>query len=448
MQISHLLEKKTSSNAAQVTLQLIRSLQVPVTAGMVIESIEQHPHYPSLLSISDQLKKWKVDNMALRVEPDQLKQLPVPFIAHSALNGGQFLLVHSVNGRVDYTDEKGKRVRKSREEFATAWDQVVLVAEKSGGSGDKNYRVQKRKEMADAMRLPSIILACLCLIIGFTATYTGGSWVGASTLLFLKLGGSIVTGLLLWIEIDKPNPVLQQICSAGKHTNCTAVLSSRQSKLFGKVSWSEIGFVYFAGSFLLLLTSGNSYQYAISILSLLNVLALPYTAFSVIYQWRIAKQWCPLCLAVQGILLLEFIVCFFGFWNSSQPFVFSTSQLVPALTCFLLPVFFWLATKKVYLSGQDGKRNGKELSRLKYNKDIFHALLTKQKKITASPDGLGITLGNPNAAHTIIKVCNPYCGPCAKAHPIIDEILESNEDVKVQVIFTATSDEGTKGQNR
>lgn len=38
----------------------------------------------------------------------------------------------------------------------------------------------------------------------------------------------------------------------------------------------------------------------------------------------------------------------------------------------------------------------------------------------------------------MIKVCNPYCRPCAKAHPIIDKLLASNPDIRLQIIFTAT----------
>ncbi|MGN6164447.1 MAG: thioredoxin domain-containing protein, partial [Flavisolibacter sp.] len=173
-----------------------------------------------------------------------------------------------------------------------------------------------------------------------------------------------------------------------------------------------------------------------------------YTVFSVYYQWRIAKQWCPLCLAVQALLVLEFITNYFGYWNlaalsmpKGQPFNLSTNQLLSLLTSFLLPVFFWIATKKVYLNAQNGRRYKNELFKLKYNKEIFNALLSRQKQITVLPTGIGITLGNPDATNTIIKVCNPYCGPCAKAHNVIDEILETNEDVKVQIIFTATNDD-------
>ncbi|UKJ07499.1 DsbA family protein [Solitalea lacus] len=52
--------------------------------------------------------------------------------------------------------------------------------------------------------------------------------------------------------------------------------------------------------------------------------------------------------------------------------------------------------------------------------------------------GLGIVLGNPNAKNKIVKVCNPYCGPCATAHPLIDEIIDQYEDVQVQMIFMFT----------
>jgi protein-disulfide isomerase len=92
------------------------------------------------------------------------------------------------------------------------------------------------------------------------------------------------------------------------------------------------------------------------------------------------------------------------------------------------------------LAAQQGKRDFRQLQRIKYNSEIFETLLQKQKQITANSVGLGITLGNPQAKIQIIKVCNPYCGPCAKAHKTIDELLE-NTDVKVQVIFTVTNEE-------
>lgn len=41
------------------------------------------------------------------------------------------------------------------------------------------------------------------------------------------------------------------------------------------------------------------------------------------------------------------------------------------------------------------------------------------------------------AANTIIKVCNPYCGPCAKAHPKLEEVIKQNSNIKLKIIFTS-----------
>jgi hypothetical protein len=54
---------------------------------------------------------------------------------------------------------------------------------------------------------------------------------------------------------------------------------------------------------------------------------------------------------------------------------------------------------------------------------------------------LGIFLGNINATHKIVKICNPYCGPCGKAHAIIDSLLNNNPNIQIQIIFTASMDE-------
>ena len=68
-------------------------------------------------------------------------------------------------------------------------------------------------------------------------------------------------------------------------------------------------------------------------------------------------------------------------------------------------------------------------------------LTKKQKQIITPVEGLDIDIGNPNAGHTLVKVCNPYCGPCAKAHLKIERLITGNANIKAKVIFTATTDE-------
>jgi protein-disulfide isomerase len=175
-----------------------------------------------------------------------------------------------------------------------------------------------------------------------------------------------------------------------------------------------------------------------------NLLALPYIIFSLYYQGVVAKEWCLFCLSVQALLLLGGInVIANGLLDFTNLTNFTNFQTVAtALLLYLLPVALWYSIKPVILKLQTAKYTKRQYFRLKFNVEVFETLLRKQKNIDpASVEGLGIDIGNPKATHTIIKVCNPYCGPCAKAHPKIEKLLEENPNLKAKIIFTATADE-------
>ncbi|QQD11609.1 hypothetical protein [Sphingobacterium sp. UDSM-2020] len=62
--------------------------------------------------------------------------------------------------------------------------------------------------------------------------------------------------------------------------------------------------------------------------------------------------------------------------------------------------------------------------KLRYNTSIFNSLLQNINPVTIAIDDLGILIGDEHASIEIIKVCNPFCGPCAKAHPDLEEIVK------------------------
>ena len=121
-----------------------------------------------------------------------------------------------------------------------------------------------------------------------------------------KMLGLATTILLLIYELDKSNALVKSICTAGKQTNCGAVLQSKASKILG-MSWSEAGFFYFASTFLFLLFPSANYIHEIAVLSVATCLAAPFSVLSIYYQWEVVKQWCALCLTVQAVLALEVI---------------------------------------------------------------------------------------------------------------------------------------------
>jgi thiol-disulfide isomerase/thioredoxin len=418
----------------------LSQLKVTVNNSTVNETLQNHPDWPTLLCITDSLNKWQIPNGVGKIETANIDELPTPFIAYTYDRENPLAIVtwtDEANVKVlnkNYT----KTVALKKEDFLKQWNGIYLIAEPHEHSGEANYK--KNKQKASLQSLMPIVAISTLLTFSFALLYKN---IGLSSLhttslylhYFILLAGVIVTSLLLLYEMDKNNPLLQKVCTGIAKGNCNAILTGKQAKVFNWLSWSEVGFFYFIGSLLTLLFIPN----AISLIAWLNILALPYTIFSVYYQWRVARQWCVLCLAVQALLLLgagNFIANNFLLQISNPPSLIATSLLL-----FALPVLIWFTIKPYMLNLQQAKNTKREFLRIKFNTQIFDALLKKQKKINLPTDNLGINIGSPTATNTIIKVCNPYCGPCAMAHPKIEALLEENKNVKAKIIFTTPNDD-------
>jgi len=87
---------------------------------------------------------------------------------------------------------------------------------------------------------------------------------------------------------------------------------------------------------------------------------------------------------------------------------------------------------------RESKHVERKWKKLRFHPDTFWMTLAKGNRVTPPPPTLGVIIGNLDAKHEIIKVCNPYCGPCSRAHPVLEQVVRSNPDVKIRVIFRAS----------
>ncbi|MBP1617171.1 MAG: thioredoxin protein [Bacteroidetes bacterium] len=436
-------------NCDEISVRFCQKLEVMVTETSLKKEVTDHPDYPSLLSVSDALRSFKVQNMALKTTSDNFSSFPVPFMVQ--INGQTsghtlFAIVNKVlpNNAIDwYNPEKKKDEQTSKADFDKIFTGYVMLAEADEESGEADFRKKKKEEMRRNFQNGAIALALPILLLLLSGYKMASE--GISATLFpicyatITLLGTITGALLLLYEIDQHNPVLQTVCRGGHKTNCGAILNSKASHIWG-ISWSSIGFTYFCGTLLALMTTGLNAPEILSVLAFCNLAALPYIAFSLYYQGRIARQWCPMCLTVQAALALQFVTAFAGHFLQI-PTSATISAIIPVAVCF---GFVFLAVQLLMPSLQkskEGKYARQELARLKHNPEVFNALLKKQKRISEPATGLGITLGNSEGKTKLIKVCNPYCGPCATAHPVIEDLLQNNPDLQVQIIFTASGRE-------
>lgn len=430
-------------NCESTTFHFFKSLGINITKSTVRKNIEEHPNYPSLLCISDVLNNYGVENISVKIDSNKLSELSTPFIVQikdPSTRQDLFTVVREINvSKTNYLNAKGDFESIDTDFFYKHYNGIVLLADAKSDAGDHEYHShlieEKRRKFTNAISILAIPLLTV-LATWFCYLKYGNDSALPIVFTYLTLFGTITAGLLLWFEIDEHNPALQQICSSGRKVNCGAILNSKASKIWG-ISWSTIGFTYFFGSLISLLVTGIYHVSVLTILSWLNVAALPYIVFSIYYQAKIAKQWCLLCLFVQAILGLQFAIAAIGRFHYSTRLDITSGTLVTVLIAFLIPFLIASVLLPSLRKAKESRQVKIDLQRLKHNSQVFDAILAKQKILEEPTDGLGIYLGSPKAQHKLVKVCNPHCGPCAKAHPVMEELLKNNPNIQMQIIFTA-----------
>lgn len=419
---------------------------IPHNKRRVGNEVESHLYSPSIITIKDILYKYGVDSEGIRKGSYSYSDFEYPFICSIqdiSWHREKFVFVDYVDKyNISYIDpEVGTSIKVPLKEFEEIDTGIIILLEKS-----KEFRgdlTTIRESKIDTQRILwyslIIIIVSSILLTIYAAIFHPPRyfWINIFFLISSIIGASSSTLLLLY-EIDKLNPFIKEVCGGTSKLNCSAVISSDSSKFLG-IRWSIIGTGYFITSFITVFLFFQNIQIA-SVWSTLSILILPYVIYSLYYQKIIIRQWCRLCLIVQAVIicnaLSSFVFLSLGTSLSLfEPYQFlSVSILIIAVILSLNYIFY------IFQGAKDGYRYKKLWKRLRYNPDIFHLLLRKSKRVEFDPSKLGITIGNPNAEIELIKVCNPYCAPCSKAHKDLEQLLIKNGTIRIRTIFTASGE--------
>jgi len=275
---------KTHDNTIRVITFLVEELHIPVTRQSISDELQKHPHYPGLLAISDVLNNWNVPNASYELTFEELANVPCPFIVY--LHNNEFTLVYSLNDKeAIVSDENTKTRAVSTEHFKKFYRGVVLAVEKDESSGEINYPAKRRKEIINNLRIPLVITASVVMLLLFlllSPQYTNAFNWNIAFLTLFKTAGLVTSILLLVQSIDRNNPVIHKLCGGDNNKNCNAILTSNAAKITEELSWSEAGFFYFAGTWLVLLFN-SGHTSLMQTVAILNLICLPYTFYSIYY---------------------------------------------------------------------------------------------------------------------------------------------------------------------
>lgn len=419
------------NNADAVLIELMKLVKPSITAGEIVNELSIHPEYPALLALNDVIANFGVECGGYRVSANELAEVPLPFIAQSKKEDTKLMLVTRFNRQqVTVTDHLRKNYTLTYDEFIAIFNNIVLTVEAPVATPAKSlntvFDINNYSRFSVA-----IILLIFALVAGIAQSLP--FFMGWQTILAIifKTAGVIVSLLLLTQSIDSTNPLVQSICGTDSRSNCNAILSSKAATIFHGLSWSEVGFFYFAGSWLAMLLGANKFA-ELQILAFLNIACLPYTIYSIYYQAKVAKQWCVLCCTIQALLWLEFTVLISAL---NTPLQINITGWITLLICFALPIAGWLLLKPLLLAAQQSKLLKAQLRTFKYNTQLFNSVLQNQPKYTMPATEWSIVLGNAEAGNIITMVSNPFCEPCAQTHQVLHEWLNQNPDIQLRLVF-------------
>lgn len=443
-----MLMSKNIEDSFKVFLQCINAR----FSSSTIKKLKNHPNFPSLFALSHTLNDLGIENLALQASYEQIQhELPKPLLIHTKYNA--FLVIDRLDDEgVYFLKKPNKLTFQDKNTFIEAWSGYTMIVDNETKGLENDYKVNKTKEILSKVKLPFVVFSFI-----FFAAYN--IYLNASAFylfdilsLINKTLGVIFCIFLLIHLIDKNNLFVKKLCSSQKNNdkvNCSSILDSNAANLFGVFPWSEIGLLYFVSLFIynfLFIEFSNHL-----IIAIIAVVISPYSLYSIVYQWKIAKQWCRLCLAVQGVIFLDLILGLqFLFsireniWN-----LISLQNFIPLSLSFLLNTSLYIIVKPLLFDLKRFKNQANKLNKIRLNSTVFSSLLKfgPQLKIDDDAELTPVKFGNPYGKHRLTIITNPSCNPCIEMHKVLFKILENTKNTSVsEVLLTPDNEQGKSYQ--
>ncbi|HAS41257.1 MAG TPA: hypothetical protein DCS93_12300 [Microscillaceae bacterium] len=411
---------------------LLKSLDLSFNYHTIAEQLLSHPSPSSLLGYKDALQHWGVDAMAIKItELTQLDAIPYPAVAHIVEEQQPcFVIITEVNqGQVTYQHPQKGKVTRALQAFVQIWTGHLLIVQKQPNPGEPNYRI---KRFAYLKYILLAIVGVGVMLQAFLSTQVNFALYG---LFALKVIGGVVTLALVKKQLGFQRGFLDKLCTIGATNGCKSILNTAASKLLGLISWALLGHVYFLGGSIAIMLGLLTQQLpaVLWVIALLNFTALPYTFFSIYYQFRVAKVWCRLCVFIQIIFWLELGVL------ASLPWLqYNINGYTIWITtlAFALPLFLWIAVYPYLKKYQKMISLNKELKFFKYNEELFLNLLFTQPMNKPLELSCALEEGNSQASLVITFVTNPFCSHCATVYQQLQKLrLQRPQEVRIRYCF-------------
>ena len=408
--------------------QFLDELEVAYTRRYADELYNSHPHKHNMYGLKMMLETYGIRCIGVKITDNDLSALTYPCILHTH---GDFVIA------TEYTDthiiyrHQGVETTVSHSDARRIWTGNALVVDGESDASEPDYTGHRHKEILEtAKRYLLPVLMVVAVIGGIAGNLQKiDHYVMAS--LILNSVGLTLCLLLMQKQIFGASRYGDKVCSLFSHSDCNSILDGKASGVMG-MKWSEIGFGYFAANILVC----SLYPGAVGVAAVINWIAMLYGVWSVYYQWRIAQNWCALCIAVQVIVWADGII----YAAQIETITFGIADILCAGVIFGSCIAAVNLYATVYSAEDERLRLLQQYRALKAKSIVADAMIKEQEYHETTLGDSSIVFGSPDARLRITIMSNPHCNPCALMHRKVESLLAMNHrNICVQYIFSSFS---------
>jgi uncharacterized membrane protein len=393
----------------------------------ILMQLESHPNFPSLFAIIDTFEFLGIENVAAKIEKEELQNLPNIFLSVVDSDTGKEIVFTEKNkNKITIQFSNGFKKMISKEEYLKIWTGIIVAIETNPINESQLFSSNKKYYviMGGVFALSTVLLFLINKENLITTIFY----------YLLLLIGLVISYFLVGEEMGLHNDSISKICNVTEKTSCKDVMSSKGAKVFKNVSLSDISILYFSSLTLFFVLT--SFALNSSIYSIIGIISLPVILYSIYYQGFIVKKWCLLCLGVDAVLLLQLIVISFNFsleLNSTVIISFFSGILIVALFYYLGYEF----KSRVLKTNKNGNTE-LQYQKLKRNYFVFNALLKNNQKI--DDDQLNslktVVIGKIESPISLFLVISASCGHCHAVYEKAIKLVKKNpNEIKIKLLF-------------
>jgi len=399
-------------------------LKVKHSRFFVDENYQNAPDSNNMLGIQRILSRYGIKTIGVHFRNKEEACLTFPCILHGE---SSFLVgIDLDDDNIKYYD--GERyIIEETSLFKERWTGDALFVTDKENAKEPSYSKNKVIDFYNVFGYYFFFVMIFALGIG--SIIHNGIIIPQAINMLLDLSGFFVCFLLFQKQQHSQNAIAERVCSMFQKGGCDSVLDSTDSKIFGIVSWTEVGLAYFSSRVLFCSLSENS----LVVLQLVGWIAMVYGIWSIWYQLYKIKRWCTLCCLTQIIVWTSGIYNSFFIIQQSIPIkdivtylIFGLFTLGIVQNLFRLCSIYELYTK-----------TKKEFLNLKLNEKILEVALSESNYIDVRKEDSSIVYGNPDAHITLTVLTNPLCRPCERMHKKLTQLVTNNSDVNIQYIYSS-----------